>query len=123
MSLFTSLVGIGLNKFLGGKKDEGAGSTAFAEFELGEKRRDAMNRAKQIRMESAGVTKGGVAAHKAIGDRIFQSIYQDAYRGADNAVNLVIQQAINENKAKSVVRQIKYDFGVDAGEGPRLKRK
>ena len=122
MSLLTSLVGIGLNKFLGGKKG-GAGTSAFAEFELGEKRRDAMNRAKQIRMESAGVTKGGVAAHKAIGDRIFQSIYQDAYRGADNAVNLVIQQAINENKAKSVVRQIKYDFGVDAGEGPRLKRK
>ena len=123
MSLLTSLVGIGLNKFLGGKKDEGAGSTAFAEFELGEKRRDAMNRAKQIRMESAGVTKGGVAAQRAVGDRIFQSIYQDAYRGADNAVNLVIQQAINENKAKSVVRQIKYDFGVDAGEEPRLKRK
>ena len=123
MSLLTSLVGIGLNKFLGGKKDEGAGSTAFAEFELGEKRRDAMNRAKQISMESAGVTKGGVAAHKAIGDRIFQSIYQDAYRGADNAVDLVIQQAINENKAKSIIRQIKYDFGVDAGEGPRLKRK
>ena len=123
MSLLTSLVGIGLNKFLGGKKDEGAGSTAFAEFELGEKRRDAMDRARQITVDSANVTKGGDAAQRAVGDRIFQSIYQDAYRGADNAVNLVVQQAINENKAKSVIRQIKYDFGVDAGEGPRLKRK
>ena len=123
MSLLTSLVGIGLNKFLGGKKDEGAGSTAFAEFERGEKRRDAMDRARQITVDSANVTKGGDAAQRAVCDRIFQSIYQDAYRGADNAVNLVVQQAINENKAKSVIRQIKYDFGVDAGEGPRLKRK
>ena len=123
MSLFTSLVGIGLNKFLGGKKGVGAGEKAFQDFELGEKRRDAMDRARQITVDSANVTKGGDAAQRAVGDRIFQSIYQDAYRGADNAVDLVIQQAINENKAKSIIRQIKYDFGVDAGEGPRLKRK
>ena len=123
MSLLTSLVGIGLNKFLGGGKESGAGEKAFQNFEVGEKRRDAMDRARQIRTDSAGVTKGGVNAQRAVGDRIFQSIYQDAYRGADNAVNLVVQQAINENKAKSIIRQIKYDFGVDAGEGTRLKRK
>ena len=123
MSLLTSLVGIGLNKYLGGKdSDEGAGAS-FKDIELGNKRREAVRSAEQVRMDSANVTKGGVAAHKAVGDRIFQSIYQDAYRGADNAVNLVVQQAINENKAKSVIRQIKYDFGSETDAAPRLKRK
>lgn len=123
MSLLTSLVGIGLNKFLGGKdSDKGAGA-AFQEIELGNKRREAVRSAEQVQRDSASVTKGGVEANRAVGDRIFQSIYQDAYRGADNAVNLVVQQAINENKAKSVIRQIKYDFGSETDAAPRLKRK
>jgi hypothetical protein len=117
-----ALITKGSEQLIGGGKT-GAGSAAFEDMALGQKKDRYIQMAKDVKRDTAGQMYGAGKARQSDMSQVLNSIYSQAYNAAPNMAKTIINQAIAEQKSDAVIKQLKYDMNFsEMTEGKRLRK-